>query len=214
MLSLNQLVSLFLARCQAERLAPGTVTYYSNYLRYLQAAHGGREAGAITIHDLRAVLAGVQAEGRLSATTINHIICAWRACLTWAYREELVPANPAARLHKVRAPQRVPETISRETLQAILRALPPSFAGVRDRTMLLVLLDTGRQVSVCDGDDDLLGCVAGIEIILLNAWGRRVEDVQCAEEGGFPTAIGANECGQGVKLERGVVNRAESSHTD
>jgi len=50
-----------------------------------------------------AVLATRQAEGRLCATTINHLVASWRATFTWAYKEELIDVNPTARLKKVKA---------------------------------------------------------------------------------------------------------------
>lgn len=147
MLTLNVLCELFLSRCRAERLSTGTIAYYRKYLKYVQAVHGPEDVTTLTVHHLRAILAALQAEGRLAPTTINHLICAWRACLTWAFTEELLDANPTARLKKVKAPQRVPETMTRATLQALLDHAGSGFLGARDRTMMLVLLDTGIRIS-------------------------------------------------------------------
>lgn len=146
-MKVDLLCDLFLARCRAERLSPGTISFYDKYLRYLRQVHGADLAESITVHQLRAVLATHQAEGRLSPTTINHLVASWRAAFTWAFQEELLEVNPTARLKKVKVPQRQPETVSGETMKAILAALPNDFSGIRDRTMLFILLDAGLRLA-------------------------------------------------------------------
>ena len=41
----------------------------------------------------------------------------------------------------------MPKVISAETLKAILYALPTDFSGIRDKTMLYILLDAGLRLS-------------------------------------------------------------------
>jgi len=146
-MTVKQMSVLFLARCRAERLSENTVSFYKKYLEYLQQVHGDDIAERVTVHQLRVLLAVHQAEGRLSPTTINHLVASWRAAFTWAYKEELLDVNPTARLKKIKAPIRVPEVITAETLKAILAALPTDFKGLRDKTMLFILLDAGLRLS-------------------------------------------------------------------
>ncbi len=138
---------LFLARCRAERLSENTVSFYKKYLEYLEKEHGDKVAERVTVHQLRELLAVHQGKGLLSPTTINHLVASWRAAFTWAYKEELLEVNPTARLKKIKAPIRVPEVICAETLKAILAALPSDFKGLRDKTMLYILLDAGLRLS-------------------------------------------------------------------
>jgi integrase/recombinase XerC len=146
-MTVDQMTVLFLARCRAERLSENTVSFYKKYLQYLQEVHGEKVAEKVSLYDLRELLAVHQAKGLLSPTTINHLVASWRAAFTWAYKEELIDLNPTARLKKIKAPIRVPEVISAETIKAILAALPADFKGLRDKTMLFILLDAGLRLS-------------------------------------------------------------------
>jgi site-specific recombinase XerC len=74
---------------------------------------------------------------------------ALRAFLIW-YEKEAEPDNWKNPIAKVKAPKvgkEILEPISLETVSALLRTCNASFLGVRDKALILFLLDTGARAS-------------------------------------------------------------------
>lgn len=134
----------------AKNLSARTVEYYhcrlSAFRRYL-TEHGFEDPdiSEITPELLRDFLADQCA--RFSATTASHSYCALSAFFTWLVRELELAENPVQRVEKPRRRKTLIQTLSIPQLEALLRKCGRDFYGVRDRAVILTLIDTGLRVS-------------------------------------------------------------------
>jgi integrase len=64
--------------------------------------------------------------------------------LAWAYRQEAIPANPMAKLERVRLPEPEPRGVNRATVERILAVIP--HAKRRDRLLFRLIFETGVRV--------------------------------------------------------------------
>ncbi|MEW6726486.1 MAG: tyrosine-type recombinase/integrase [Bacillota bacterium] len=84
----------------------------------------------------------------LSPTTINHRVRSLKQFYQFLVDESLVASNPTTRLERRKAKSGIIETFSDEQLSVLLAAPDKSrFVGLRDYTMMLLLLDTGVRLS-------------------------------------------------------------------
>lgn len=86
--------------------------------------------------------------GKLSPVTVGVYVAIIKAFFQWCFEEELLDTNPAVRLSKPKAPQKVTPTFTPEHIERMLAACDTETrSGLRDYVVLLVLLDTGMRVS-------------------------------------------------------------------
>ena len=86
--------------------------------------------------------------GKLSPVTVGVYVATIKAFFQWCFEEELLDTNPAVRLSKPKAPQKVTPTFTPEHIERMLAACDTETrSGLRDYVVLLVLLDTGMRVS-------------------------------------------------------------------
>lgn len=94
---------------------------------------------------------GPQTKG-LSGHAVNCYMRAIRAFWSWLVREEMITTNPFTRIKIPKAPKKMIITFSEKQLNAILRVINTHTPeGFRDRTMILMLLDTGMRASELTG---------------------------------------------------------------
>ncbi len=144
-------VTAFVVDRQARGLAARTVEYYSDELRHLQVyleGRGVRNVQDITADHVRQYLLHLQQRGR----NAGGVHCAYRVAKTflrWAWTEyELAPPCPIVKVAAPRLHQEPLEPVSLSDLKAMLATCERrTFAGDRDRAMLLCLLDTGCRAS-------------------------------------------------------------------
>lgn len=156
-------IAAFLTDRRARGLSERTIEFYHDELRYLTAflqARGVRDVAAFGADDLRAYL--VQLAGHRNAGGVHAAYRAIRAFLRW-YEEEMEPEewkNPVARVRVPRSTVAPLAPLSTDDLASMLGTCQRrSFAGDRDRAILLALLDTGCRaaefVALNLGDIDL-----------------------------------------------------------
>jgi integrase/recombinase XerD len=81
---------------------------------------------------------------KLSLSTVRAYIRAWKAFFSWCYQEELMEANPAARLKYPKDLKRVRPAFVPEQVERMLVACDVDTpGGFRDHVIVLLLLDTG-----------------------------------------------------------------------
>jgi len=138
----------FLLDVQAANRTPGTVAFYRQkltpFLDYLRE-HGITQAQDIAPNHLRAYVAALNASH--SAGGAHAHWRAVRAFLRFLVREGILDSNP---LDKVRAPKVDVEPlapVNLEHLQAMLATCDRSEMGLRDKSILLALLDTGLRAN-------------------------------------------------------------------
>lgn len=131
-------------------LAPLTLAAYARDLQdfweYLEEQ--GRESwAAVTLNDLKDFLAALEARG-LSARSRARKLSALRQFFRFLEREEALLANPVEFLDSPRLPQRLPQVLGEQEVEALLNAPDPATPrGQRDAALLEVLYATGLRVS-------------------------------------------------------------------
>lgn len=63
--------------------------------------------------------------------------------LTWAYRHDLVVANPMEKIDRVKREPPLPRGVGRENIERILAVIPPD--QKRDRLLFRLILETGLR---------------------------------------------------------------------
>jgi integrase/recombinase XerD len=173
----NRLIQGFLLAKQAEGCSSATLHDYRAGLRHLSrwmAEVGHEDPGGLTAADLKAFLASLRSLSRpLKPKTIYNVWVALKSFYRW-WSEETGKPSPMASVPAPKTTVPVIEPLSRDQVAAILRACDltreatttwrRSFVmrrdtALRDRAIVLVLLDTGvRAAELCDlkvGDIDL-----------------------------------------------------------
>lgn len=120
---------------------PNTRRAYRSDLDLLARAFATLPIDAVTVAHLRAFLA---ATADLAPATLARRQAALRSCFGWAYRNDLVPADPTAKLERVTVPQRDPRPLTEAQVEALLRAIPAK--EQRNRLLFTLLYETGLRV--------------------------------------------------------------------
>jgi len=136
-----------------------TVTAYSadlrEFLHYLSPPDTEPPApGAIDLLILREWLAGLYGQ-QLTAVTIRRKLAAVRGLFRFMLREGVVPVNIGRLVRTPKAPQKLPEVMSPEVVNALIDGVPASQLEqpypVRDRAILELLYGCGVRVSELAG---------------------------------------------------------------
>ena len=144
-LTLGRAVELFLAAKAAEGAAAKTLTWYAMILRRAATALGdGRPVDSLAGPDLRAWLLELRAT--LSSISVAGYVRTLKVFGNWLAAEELARAAALRALRKPRVPDKLIEPVGDDAMRRLL-----GIASVRDRAILLLLLDTGVRVSEAGG---------------------------------------------------------------
>lgn len=83
-------------------------------------------------------------------STVNTHVCALRSWCTWLFEQNVLAANPAARLKLVgRQEPRSPKSLKDTEVNALLRAAAQSRHAARDTAIVQILLQTGMRIGEC-----------------------------------------------------------------
>jgi site-specific recombinase XerD len=144
-LTLGRAVELFLAAKAAEGAAAKTLTWYRMILRRAVTSLGdGRPVDSLDGPDLRAWL--LELRSTLSPISVAGYVRTLKVLGNWLAAEELARATALRALRKPRVPDKLIEPVGDDAMRRLL-----GVAGVRDRAILLLLLDTGLRVSEAGG---------------------------------------------------------------
>ena len=147
--SLEQLIALYLLRCEVEGRSPRTVDAYRETLRRFLAV--GREEQLPEDVDLIEPAHLYVHLGRYiqhSPATRHRYFREVRCFFNWLVFANYLAQSPFASLRNLRVPQKIVQPFSREEVIALLSACDVTTqVGLRDRAMLMVLLDTGIRCS-------------------------------------------------------------------
>src|SRR6516165_7413119 len=122
-------------------LRPNTRRAYRYDLGLLTRTFPHLDAADLPVEHLRAFL---QASADQAPATLARRQAAVRSCLAWAYRNDLLPADPTGKLDKVTLPHRDPRPLPPALVEAVLTAIPP--AHRRNRLLFTLLYETGMRV--------------------------------------------------------------------
>jgi len=90
------------------------------------------------------ILTFLEGNGKLSPATRRRRFATLCTFYRWLLRQELVTTNPMERLDPIKPTEREPRPLADETVQAILKAIPP--ARTRDRALFTLVYETGMRI--------------------------------------------------------------------
>lgn len=159
-LTLSQAIEGYVMYTEARRLAKGTVYDYQKAFKKFRLFLGGDPPlKSITAHQVERFMASLPHLSK--KTLLNHHI-ALSALWTWAQREELVEAHVVRKVVRPRPEKRAIQPLSKMDVKAMLDACSQTISytrpgkrecqnsrptELRDRAILLLLLDTGIRAS-------------------------------------------------------------------
>ena len=146
--TLTQLVDLYVLRCEVEGKSPRTVQAYrytlSRFVQALTEDGAPTEAGAITREHVYAYLGRFRDH---AADTRHRYFREVRCFFNWLVDAGYLQQTPFRGVKNIRLPQRIVQPFSGDDVAALLAACDERPLGVRDRALLLTLLDTGARCS-------------------------------------------------------------------
>lgn len=138
----------FILDARAANRSDATIEFYLQKLRpflsFLEA-QGVREPSQVQANHLRAFLAHLgESHG---SGGVHAYWRAIRAFVRFLMREETIDGNPLAKMRSPKLEQELLDSVPTGTVQALLCTCDDSHIGLRDRAIILTLLDTGLRAS-------------------------------------------------------------------
>ncbi len=138
--SLASLIENFLADLRQANHSPNTVRAYASDLAQF-AAFSPDAASVVTTETLRAFWVSL---ADLSPATRSRKQACLARFLTWAYRQDYIPANPMDKIDRVKRTPPMPRGVGRESVEAILAGIPTDHK--RDRLLFRLIFETGLRI--------------------------------------------------------------------
>lgn len=144
----------FLDRCRAKNLSVRTIEWYEDRTRRFSdwcLESGILRARDLTTDDLEAFILNLQA-GPYKPQTVRGFAQIAKTLARYGHRKGFIPADPSRDFEMPRVPSTLIETFSDDQLEALLNQPDGRrWKGIRDRAILLTLLDTMARVSELSG---------------------------------------------------------------
>jgi integrase/recombinase XerD len=137
---IDELAAAFLS-AHLKTFLPNTRLAYGYDLRLFQRAFPDLDIRGITTQHLRAFL---QDTADLAPSTVARRQATLRSCFRWAYQQDLIEADPTAKLEPITIPEHDPRPLTEDQVEAILAAIP--VAEKRNRLLFVLLYETGMRV--------------------------------------------------------------------
>lgn len=160
------------------QLSPQTVLNYQRDLeRVRQTLETIEFTGWLHLKErpLRFAIAELHAEG-LSGRSLQRMLSALRSFYRYLNRAKQCDHNPAIAIKAPKAPRRLPQTLTSETLGEVLDISPDDPLQIRDRAMMELLYSSGLRVSELVGID-LNDIDLGAGSVIVEGKGRKERQV-------------------------------------
>lgn len=143
------LIESFLIDRKSQGLSPETIDFYTKKLKYFQKYCEGlalTQVSQLTPDIIRRYILDVSETHNPGG--VHACFRPLRTLLYWIEEEEIMPAGWKNPIRKVKAPK-LPtepiEPIQLEDIHLLLKSCASNYSGVRDKAMMLGLLDTGAR---------------------------------------------------------------------
>lgn len=157
MKTVAEAVSDFHLANKADGLTPATQRWYASRLTPFADRFGCATVESVTTAHMRQYIIALRErsqryenatqrpviDGGLSVETLHGHIRALRRFWKWAIVEYGIKVNPMTGIRLPKLPNREPKSIALEDLKRLLAATDDSDIGLRNRAMLLFMIDTG-----------------------------------------------------------------------
>lgn len=171
----DQLIKEFLEQKDHVGRSDCTVKYYrcqmNNWRLFLEDKNLTETARDVTPKMIEDWTYWARNTRHLSPKTVRHLVLTLRVFYTWFIRN-YAPGNmlnPVDEAEKPKVPERKMDTFTAEQLQAMVKACEQEadFYGIRDKAILILLLDTGLRASELCGIelDDISWDTQSISVI-------------------------------------------------
>ena len=137
----GNLLESFLIAKEVEGCSPKTLAYYESTISKMNAALA-KPYTQLTTDDLRKYLSNYEVKRGTSKVTIDNIRRIFSSFFSWLEDEDYIVKSPVRRIHHVKAPALVKETLSDEDLEA----LRDGCRCERDLAIIDMLASTGMRI--------------------------------------------------------------------
>lgn len=150
-LTVSQAREEFRLRCDSRNLSNGTLAWYAQILggleRFLIMRFEVARAGDITAGQIRAYLSQLKARG-LSSETVHRTYGGLRCFFKFLQREGLTRVNPMELVERPKRERHLIQPLRAEQVLALLdQASPKTFLGLRNKVLMLFMLDSALRLS-------------------------------------------------------------------
>ncbi|KOR84427.1 recombinase XerD [Bacillus sp. FJAT-22058] len=151
-------LELFIDDCKLRNLRSHSIRYYSNELkvfeRYLEEQDIVSDPNSVTYEIIQRNVILYMKEQGLKTVTINTRLRAIRAYFNFLYKQKHIRKNPFENIKLLKDRKNIVQTFSTEQLEHLLKQPDlRTFTGLRDYTLMLLLLETGIRVNELVGID-------------------------------------------------------------
>jgi len=149
--TLKQAYEEFRLRCDSRNLAAGTLRWYEQIIggleRFLAQRYEVVSMDEITPGLIRAYLSQLKARG-LSSETVHRSYGGLRCFFKFLLREGLIRSNPMELVERPKRERHLIQPLQPEHVRALLeQANPKTFLGLRNKVLMLLMLDSGLRLS-------------------------------------------------------------------
>ena len=161
-ITIKQAINEFLLSCKVEGKSYGTIECYSDKLKgflwYTNNYNWPDDISLITTNHLREFLAYLRdtphrfnstcprAMKPINSTTVQKYYRALSALFNWSLNEGIISSNPLIKIKVPRAEKKVIKALSSNEVNQLLSVLENTFDGIRNKAMILVLIDCGLRL--------------------------------------------------------------------
>jgi len=153
-ITFDQAVKSFVLHNRARNLSPNSIEFYEYNLRYLQKVF--IEQGiplafqTITGKQIKHHFTGYMLDKGLASNTVNGRLKSCKAFFSYLYEEKMIAHNIAEQFDLVIGEKKMIQTLTKEQVLHLLNQPDrKTFSGLRDYTLMMLLLETGMRIGEC-----------------------------------------------------------------
>ncbi|MCM2982291.1 tyrosine-type recombinase/integrase [Niallia circulans] len=156
----NDAITLFVKDCELRNLRPFTIQYYLNEFKAFLNSLSEQGIDLVKLkpfniteeHIRENVILYMKNYKGNKVVSINTRLRALRSIFNYLHKHKHIPHNPMDRISLLKDRKRIIPTFSKEQLNKLLRQPDlTTFTGVRDYTIMLLMLETGIRVNELAG---------------------------------------------------------------
>ncbi|MEX2462542.1 MAG: tyrosine-type recombinase/integrase [Paenibacillaceae bacterium] len=147
----DDLLYAFLLRCKHRNLSRRTIEHYEYSLQQMNKSFMEQnqilDPLSVSFQDLQSFFVGAMINKALAPHTINGRLKSCKAFFSFLFKHDYVAHNVAEKLALVKVPKDAVHTFTLDQVLQLLR-MPnqKTFTGLRDYTIMIVLLETGIRI--------------------------------------------------------------------